>query len=244
MGDYMNEVFKYGLKQFGKTVIVTIMSFFLIISMNAIGSAIFTDRIGYIAYGTLEEGGESTELYRYYFEDGDDLKKTQYEEQGYTVSEVSILSELTKAQRIGLSSVTQAICLMLLICFIYPVLWQLGTKDSNMVMYKHKTEDKLKGLKIGLISIVPSVLFLTAIVITKNSFSSDISFMLYKFISSTFYGFIDLGVQSVNTIGQLNALHIILLYALKLIVPIISFVAYYLGYKNFSIGEKIVYKKN
>ena len=244
MGDYMNEVFKYGLKQFGKTVIVTIMSFFLILSMNAIGTAIFTDKIGYIAYGTLEEGGESTELYRYYFKDGDDLKKAQYEEQGYTISAVSILSELTKAQRIGLSSVTQAICLMLLICFIYPVLWQFGTKDSNMVMYKHKTEDKLKGLKIGFISVIPSVLLLTAFVITKNGFSADISLMIYKFINSTFYGFIDIGIKSVNTIGQLNVLHILLLYALNLIIPVVSFVAYYLGYKNFSIGEKLVYKKN
>ena len=239
----MKEILNGGVKLFGRLIIINIMCFFMVISINAIGTAIFTDNIGYIAYGTTEENDESQELYRYYFEDGEDNKQSQYEQQGYTITKVSILSNPSSAATMGLLLVIQCICLILLVCFIHPKLWQSGSKDSNLVKYNHKTEDVLKGFKMGLVAIVPSSLLLIVLVLTKNSISANFSMVLYKFLNSSFYSFIDFGTKTANVFKDLNVAQIILLFALPLIVPISSGISYLLGYKNISLGEKIVYEK-
>lgn len=239
----MKEIFSLGAKQFLKLIVINIMCFFMVISFNTIGTAIFTDNIGYIAYGTLEEGGESVELYRHYNADGDDTRLAEYEEKGYAVNKVSILSEISPKAVNGLLITIQIFCLILLIGFIHSPMWQIGTKDSNLVAYKHKSEDNLKGFKVGLISIVPAVILLIVLVAGRNNYTADFSVALYKFINSSIYSFIDFSTKTAKTFGGLNFANIVLLFALQLIYPICSGVSYLLGYKNISIGEKLVYKK-
>lgn len=239
----MKEIFVGGIKIFGKLVIVTFMCFFLVISFNVFGNALFTENIGYTAYGTLQDSEESVELYEYYFADGEDLKRADFEAQGYTISEISIKSQMTKLESIGLGIVYQIFALIILITFIYTYLWQLGTKDSNFVHYNHKKEDKLKGLKMGAIAIIPSVLFLSFFVITKNGLSQNFPIAIYRFINSYAYSFIEWSTNSAMTFKQLGIGNIVLLYIIQLIVPITAFVSYLLGYKNIMLSEKILYIK-
>lgn len=241
----MKEIFVGGIKIFGKLVIVTFMCFFLVISFSVFGNALFTENVGYTAYGTLQDSEESVELYKYYFADGEDLKKADYEAQGYTISEISIKSQMTKSETIGLGIVYQIFALVILITFIYTYLWQLGTKDSNFVHYNHKKEDKLKGLKMGAIAIIPSVLFLSFLVITKNTASQGFPVALYRFFNSYAYTFVEWVTSGAMKFNQLGIGNIVLLYIIQLIVPVIAFISYLLGYKNIMLSEKILYiKKN
>ena len=91
----MKEVTKLGLKQFLRLILINVMCFFVVISFSVLSTAVFTKNIGYTAYGTSSESSEPEELYTYYYADGEDTKKQEYTDRGYTVSESKIRSTLS-----------------------------------------------------------------------------------------------------------------------------------------------------
>ena len=242
-GVFMKEIFKNGASLFLKTIVINIMCFFIVISFNVLATAAFTKNIGYTAYGTSSTQSEQTELYTYYYDDGDDTQKAEYEEEGYTVSTSPIRSEISSAGTAVFLTVSQIFCILILIAFIYPNIWHLGTNDSNLVRFKHKPEDKFKGVKIGAIAVIPSYLFLIFIVIAKFGAMPKFPMVLYKFLNASFYSLIDVVLSGTVTVGELSVWRLVILFIFPLTVPAVAGVAYLLGYKNFSIGEKLVYKK-
>lgn len=239
----MNEIFKKGSVLFLKLLVAGIMCFFVIMSFSVLATAAFTENIGYKAYGTSAEGGESLELYTHYYSDGEDTLKAEYEDRGYTVTESSIRSEISGTGNAVFQTVVQIFCLLITLSFVYPDLWHIGTTDSNLVKFKHKAEDKLKGLKIGLIAVIPQYLLLICAAIAKFGLSSKLPAALLKFANASFYTFIQLIIGNAATLGELSAFRFALLWLLPLIIPAAACGSYYLGYRNISIGEKIVYKK-
>lgn len=212
----------------------------MVISLSVLATAAFSENIGYIAYGVSSESEESEELYRHYYKDGEDTKKAQYEDNGYTVTESKIRSEISKTGNAVFLTVSAIFCLVLTVSFVYPKLWQMGTKDSNLVQFKHKKEDKLKGLKCGIIAIIPSVILLIvfAFIIPETQTT------LYKFLNCSSYTFIDWIVGSAKTFKELSIIKILGLLILNAVIPLSAFSGYLLGYKNISLSEKFIYKKN
>ena len=127
--------------------------------------------------------------------------------------------------------------------FIYPELWHRGTKDSNLVKFKHKREDKLKGFKIGVASTVPNYLFLIFLVVAKLGLFPKFPLALYKILNSSVYSFIEVIIGSAVAVSELTVLRLALLFILPLIIPAIAGVSYILGYKNISLSDKFIYKK-
>jgi len=240
----MKEIFKSGAGLFGKLIIVNIMCFFLVISLSVLCTAAFTENIGYIAYGTKEGSEESVELYKHYTADGDDTQREKFEDEGYTITESNIRSEISSTGNKVFLIVTQVLCLMLLIAFIYPKFWNMGTRDSNLVHFKHKKEDKLKGLKAGSIAIIPPVLLLLFLAVTKSGLSASFPIVLYKFMNSSVYSLVHVAAGSATKFSELSIVAILIMFVLLLIIPATAYVAYMLGYKNISLGEKFIYKKN
>lgn len=240
----MKEILKCSASLFGKLIIVNIMSFFLVISLSVLATAAFTQNIGYTAYGTLEGSSESVKLYDHYNADGEDTLRADYEAKGYTVTESKLRSEISATGNIVFLAVSQLCCFMLLASFIYPKLWDMGTKDSNLVHFKHKNEDTLKGLKAGLIAIIPSAAVLLFLAFTSSGISSKLPTVLYKFANSSLYTAVHLIVGNATTFGELSPLSFVWLFLLLAVVPLISFAAYFLGYRNISLGEKFIYKKS
>ena len=239
----MKEIFKDGGKLFLKTIVVNIMCFFLVISFSVLTTAAFSKNIGYTAYGTTGDSSEQTELYTYYYEDGEDAKKSAYEEDGYTVSTVSIRSDISKSGKTLFLIISQLFSILILCAFIYPDIWHNGTNDSNLVKFKHKSEDKFKGLKIGAIAAIPSYLILIFLVIARLGALPNFPMVLYKFLNSSVYSFIEVILGGTVTVSNLAVWRFILLFLLPLIIPAIAGISYILGYKNISVGEKLVYKK-
>ncbi len=238
----MKECWKIGFKLFGKLILVNLMCFFLVLSLSVISMGLFTHNIGYTAYGTTSESDQQVELYTHYYDDGDDEKLTDYEAQGYTVTQRSIRSPLSNGANAVFLIITQVFTFMILVAFIYPNIWELGTKDSNLVKFKHMAEDKAKGFKIGLVTVLPNYIVLIILAVLKRGIAA-FPMVLYKFCHSSFYSFIELIIGGNSTLGDLAIWRLCLLFLLPLIVVVLCGAAYSLGYHNFSIGEKFVYKK-
>ena len=239
----MKELLKNGGSLFLKTIIVNIMCFFVVISFSVLTTAVFSKNIGYTAYGTTSTSSEQTELYKYYYEDGDDTQRQAYEEQGYDIVTSTIRSEISGTGTVVFLTVSQIFCTLILISFIYPKIWQLGTHDSNLVRFKHKKEDKLKGFKIGALAVIPHYIFLLFLAAAKYGVMPSFPMALYKFLNSSFYSFIDIIVSGTVAVSDLALWRLLLLFILPLLIPAVAGAAYLLGYNNFSIGEKLVYKK-
>lgn len=243
IGDCMKEIVKNGAKLFLKTIIINVMCFFVVLSFSVLTTALFTHNIGYKAVGTTSDNQSQVELYTHYTADGEDTKKAEYEAKGYTVNELSIRSEVTKTGNAVFLIVSQIFCALILIAFIYPNIWHIGTTDSNLVKFKHKPEDKLKGFKIGLIAAIPSFLGVVFLIVAKLGAFKTFPAALYKFLNSSLYSFINIITGNCITVGDMAWWRIILLLALTLIVPLIAGAAYMLGYNNYSVGERLIYRK-
>lgn len=212
--------------------------------MSVLATAVFTEDIGYTALIYNAENEELVTQYDYYYDDGEDTKISQYETDEYIINKSTLKSTLSKGEDIAFYSVTQIICLIMLLMFIYPNLWDRGTRDNNLVSFGHAVEDKLKGLKVGLIASIPSALFFIFLLATKAGISAKLPVGVLRLMYSSTYSFNYLICGKAMTLGELSYGQLVGMAALLLIVPLAAYVSYMLGYKNISIGEKLVYKKN
>ena len=238
----MKEVIKNSAILFLKIVIANIMCAIIVISFNVLASGLFSNEVGYTAYGTVEGSDESKQLYSYYFSDGEDVNRAKYEAEGYTITEYPI-KEVENSTRITTTVISQLFCIVFLASFIYPSIWQLGFKDGNLVKFKHKNADMFVGLKIGLFTIIPSIALVIILFLMKNSIQ-ELPLALFKLANASLYGFIELADGKAFDFGDLKVYNYIFFLLLYLIIPIITHCAYILGLKNISIGEKLIYKKN
>ena len=107
-------------KVFLMTLVVSIMSFFVVIAFNVVGVGMFTEQIGYNAkvYQSSDNESEASgttksdetklvDEYKFYFKDGEDLKKAEYEAEGYEIVEQAIRSDVEKGPKIALSIISQ-----------------------------------------------------------------------------------------------------------------------------------------
>ena len=237
------ENIKSASKVFLKTVAVTVLGFFVAISFMVMCTGFGTENIGYTVYGATENDDELKELYTHYFSDGEDEREEEFKNAGYAMQKVSVRSELSGGVKALLLILTQVFNLAILIGFIYYYMWELGSKDYNLIKFGHTKTDNLKGIKIGLMASVPNIIFFALLVIFKNGFMSGFNMPYYKFIVSYLYSFVELIIGGVKTASELNLTQIIGLGALLLVVPIITEIAYLLGVKGISVGEKLIYKK-
>ncbi len=237
----MKKFLKPALSLYGRIITINIMCFFLVISISVLIEAAFSENIGYTLSVYETETEKLITKYDHFYADGEDEKRAEYESNPkYTLDERKNRSEVSKTGDITFKTVSAALCTIILISFIYPKFWQMGTKDSNLVHFKHQREDKLKGLKIGLLSAIPGIILL----IVFMFFIPTVNSALYKILCSGLYVFIELILGSSKTFADLSILQFIGLLLLKAIVPLTAFGAYLLGYKNISLHEKLVYKKN
>ena len=238
------EIVIHALKLFLRFILVNVMCFFVAISFFVLATAAFTKTAGYITYGTKEGTDKTEKLYTHYYRDGDDLKAEEYEKAGYTLRQTKFRSDMSKTGKVLFLVVSQIFCLGILMVFLYPNLWDIGAKDSNAVKFKHKVEDEWKGVKIGLLAVIPSYLILLFICAMKAGVFPGFSTALYQVTHSAFYAFIDVVIGSAKSVKDLAWWRMAILFVFPLFVPAVSGLGYYLGYKDFSIGEKLVYKKN
>lgn len=241
----MSEILKVGFKIFGKLIIIILICNFICLSTQMLSTSLFCDTIGYSVYGYEGDNEEDLHfLYEYYYEDGEDTKLNEYNDSEYTLQRRSIRTKMSTIGKTAFLLVSQVICVIITVAFLYKPLWNLGVKDSNSVKFKHTKEDKLKGLKIGLVATVPSILFYIFFIFCGISIAPDMPTVIYTWLNCHVFSFLTLVFDSFPTAGSLGILQYLLLFILQFIIPLFAMGCYLLGYKNIDIAEKVVYEKN
>ncbi|MBQ2755606.1 MAG: hypothetical protein IJF27_02925 [Oscillospiraceae bacterium] len=140
-----------------------------------------------------------------------------------------------------LKIVAQVISLFLYVVMIYLGGWHEGDRDRNLVRFKHIEPDLLKGLKFGILAMIPFTLMTvllivamyvqneTAALVLRSSFRI-LNFNIIIFINS----FMSPDVVTWKGIGLMNLFY--------LSIPALSAISYIFGYKKISIYEKTIYK--
>lgn len=239
-------IFKSSRKLCGSLIVVAILSFFLCVSLSVICNIAFTEKSGYIANvyaADSKDGDQPITQYEYYFADGDDAKKEEYEKQGYVIETITLRSELSGVGKVVFYGVTQLLAIVIMLSFVASQLYEQGFKDSNMVRTGHQNSDMLKGLKIGFIANIPFYLTFAAAVVMSLGVLPQFRTFWYALFTGQFYPTIQFISTGAETLGDLNAVQLLLMLALQLIVPIAAEIAYIIGFKGINISDKIIYKK-
>jgi hypothetical protein len=231
----MKSYIKESAKLFGKTILVSLLCFFIVISIMVVSVGFFAEVSGYYVTGTKD--GKQENLYTYYLADGEDTQYAKYEKEGYTLTKTDIKLVPESKEKVC-HAVAQFFCLAILIVFIYPQFWDRGYRDRNLAQTGNIKGDALKGLKQGLGAIVPWVAGL--IYLYKVS---GFGIALLVFVCPSFYPIIAITTKGSIYFSQVGILGLILIASLWLIIPAIAGLGYYLGYKDFSIMEKITFAK-
>ena len=239
----MKSTLKMGVKVFGKIILANVMSIITVVSLSFIVTAMFTENIGYQAFGTTSTSSESELLYEYYYENGEDTQLPEYEEQGYTVNQVSIRSGVSKTGNAVFLVLCALFCMSLVAILTYTLVWKEGNKDLNLARFDRIKYDKLKGVKIGLIAAAPSLVLLLVLSIGKSTFSSSFPVIFYQYLNAAFFAPMDLICGSAVAFGDLAIWQILLLLLVLLLIPAFSGFAYYIGYKDILLSDKLIYKK-
>lgn len=239
----MKNTFKTGVKLSGSIIVAALLSFFLCISLNVICTALFTEYTGYDAYGYKNENEEAKLLYTHNYADGDDTKKAEYEEQGYKIIEHKNRSVLSGSEKTAFLVITQVLSFITVLSFASGSVYKQGFKDSNLVRVGHIKKDVLKGLKIGFTANIPFFVLYVITVIMALGTAGGFRTVWYAFLNSHFYSIILWICGGSETVAELGVLKFVLLFAVQLIVPLISATAYVLGFKEINLFEKIIYKK-
>ena len=231
----MKDMFKDSAKFFGRTILVSLLCFFIVISIMVIAVGFFAVPAGYYVTGTKD--GKQENLYTYYTADGEDTKYALYEEQGYTLekTEIKLVPESTERTSYIIS---QLFCLAILYSFIYPRFWDRGYRDRNLAQTGNIKGNKLKGLYVGLLTIVPWGILLLALHKVQG-----LAISLLMIICPIFYPTINLITKGNIYFSQLSIPLLLGVVACLFVIPLFSWIGYYLGFKDYSIMEKITFVK-
>ncbi len=239
---FLNDITKNTLSLIIRIIVSVIMCFIVTVSINVICTASFTDKIGYDAL-VKNEKGETVETYTFKYSSGEDKKADEYTDKGYTVTKRVIRSTLEGKGKIIFLCVSQIISLLIVMIFTYAVIFPLGMHDLSAVNFGRIKEDKLKGLKIGLLAVSPYMLFLLVNIVFALGVYKSFPISPYMLSNFTVYQILQVIVGNAKTVSDVNAFSYFLIFLTLLYVPAVSHISYTLGYKDILIFDKLVYKK-
>jgi len=237
----VKEIIKNGFFVFLRSAVVGIMCAITTVSIFFLFTAICTEKVGYDATVTDKDGVKVT-TYTHYDKDGDDTKLAEYEKQGYTVSTSTRRSQLEGKSYITYSIISEFISISILAIFIHNELFDIGNKDRNAVNFKHKKEDKLKGLKIGLIASIPSFVTYIALLAVRIIKLENIPVSYFSVLNMPVYQILKAIYGNTILINDLSFVKLILMVLPLFIIPLVSYISYTFGYKDIFLLQKIVYK--
>ncbi len=223
-------------------IITALLTFFIYLSVTVIMVGLFTSNIGYTVFSI--EDGKSTELYRYYYSEGEDTKYAEYEAQGLELQKVETRMGLSGTPKVVCDIITQVLGAVILFGFISNSLNKLGDSDRNLVLTGNMAEDKLRGLKIGLIANAPIYLSYAIFLIAKTGVISPNWYSLFRFLNFPQFMLINyLYGQSTSSAIDIPWSNAALGALTFVALPLFAYISYTLGYKRINLGERIIYKK-
>lgn len=126
---------------------------------------------------------------------------------------------------------TQILCLCILLVFAYHCAWDEGFSDRNKIQYGRLKKNAWKGLEAGLLSSVPYLLMLAALLIAYFTQYYTV-FRTVFILFNAAYSFLLMAFEN----------RPIIFLAFILIYPAFSGIFYIMGLKDFWLSDKLIYK--
>lgn len=234
---------KLGAKLYLKYALCILMSFFIFMSCLFIFTTAFSVETGYQVYSVNAETGKAeVHLYTYNKADGEDLKYNDYEAQGYTLTKIQT-RELSEKHKNIAFVVSLLFTVPLTVGVLYVTAYNMGSKDISRVHGGFVAEDKLKGLKVGVIAAMPNLFLYALLLLSKFSVIKPNSLAFYCIANSHLYGLIQFIYKGASLATELGIIKLLLLFIPVVFIPAVAWLGYLLGYKEISITQNLVYKK-
>ncbi len=138
--------------------------------------------------------------------------------------------------------VAQTLSILCYVLMIYIGAWADGDRDRNLVNFGRIKKDMLKGLKFGLLGMIPFVLITLLLVIAMFVKNDTVALALRSVFRILNFNILLL-VNSFMSPDEVTWKGILLVNCFYLVIPLVSMIGYILGYKRVSVMTKLVYQK-
>lgn len=229
-------------KTFLRTGAAALIGLVMYIALSSIFRMVSTQQIGF-AIWNVNEDGSSTLAEQHLYTDPDyteDIPVT--EEQLVT----QVYSDPPQAAVVASRILTQLGSLFVLIAFCYQPLWRQGDHDRNEAAFHRGRQDPWSGLKVGAVADIPAIGIYLVLWLGKWGVLPAVStWSAFILFNSSFlpYCYWIMDPQLSGSTAPLSVWQLLALAVPALAVPVICHVGYALGWRQFSIGEKLTYKK-
>lgn len=261
---------KLAVSVFLRTVLVAVLSIFIYMSLSVIVSGVSTKNIGYEEYKkdangswtrvgvytnittnattaattsaatatTAPSGGQAAAS-------GTSRPASTTAVSTGTTEEVrqqAIRSEVPKGAALFLDILSEVLMLCLLAALPYSIVWAQGDRDKNKVQFGHMQEDKLRGLKIGLMAGIPSYIGYILLLLSKLNVLLPGYFYAYRLLNMPFLPILNrLAGTDITSTAQISWPAILAMLMVVVFVPLVCTIGYALGYKQISLSERFIY---
>ena len=116
----------------------------------------------------------------------------------------------------------------------YSDLWTLGDKDNNNVTFGRLAEDKLRGLKIGLLAGIPGFVCYILLILSRFGVIAGGFLRIYEWLNAPYILLIQGMTGNAGSTAEMAGWCLLPIALLTLLVPATCALGYYLGYREFS----------
>ena len=135
--------------------------------------------------------------------------------------------------------------LILFVSFTHAAAWDIGNRHRNAVQFGHMAEDRLFGLKAGLLASIPALVSYLLLIVDKAVGLWAGYAALYRLGHLALYPIVAwcFGVSVQTTTADIGWTGILLAGLPLLVTPIVCAVSYRLGLADIVLSDRLVYKK-
>lgn len=246
------------VKIFLYSALAAVMCFFLHMSVTMALSIGSTQILGQRVGGVLEDGRTIvTETYnataekeaytKAYIleEDGTEIPIAVEELDQYPITQSykeNIRTAVDPAMKAITDWVAQILMAILFLAFPYSTLWYMGDHDRNQVQFGHLRENRLRGAAVGALASIPALVMWVLLLVSKVGGIFPAFVKWYRWFNICFLPYFDSIVPTtVTNPADMPWSGVAAMLPILLALPVVTGVGYWLGYKEFSVRDRLVY---
>lgn len=226
-----------------RTIIAAFITLIIYMSIFTVVNSINYEPLGYeVLYSEDGENFETVYTYMYTGKEDEnwvDEKLAEYmNKDGYYKQ--TIPNKLSRSAMTTVAWISQIFALGVWGALIYIVNWNVGNADADKHELGGAPLDKLRGLKAGLVAVIPHAVTYLILVVAKLSNSFPWATSLFKIFNYNCLAFNDMIIT--GGVESISAAELICLAAVLLPLPIFALFGYSMGVRHTILKDKIVYK--
>ena len=140
------------------------------------------------------------------------------------------------------SIITQVLDLVILTVIIFSTAFDFGEKDRNRVLIGAAEKDLSRGFKAGFMAAILDFLTVILLVLAKAEVLPRVYIAVYGILNAPFYPFILTLMPQTLTGAEQSVFSVVACGLTVFVMPLIAGISYKLGYYDYSITDRILYR--